>query len=121
MLTSLTFYLDMIGRRATDVRAKIEEAAVGVRLIAVLQQDGQDLDISDATTREICIRSPNGIDKTLTASFVTDGTDGRIYYDTIVTDLDELGAWKLAAHVVGPTFDRKSPSFGLFQVVASIC
>ncbi|MDB4726483.1 hypothetical protein OAF54_03510 [bacterium] len=121
MLTSLTYYLDLTGRRGTRPGARLETGAVGVRLICVLQEDNTNLDISAATTMNICLRAPSGGDKVLSAAFQTDGTDGAIYADTVLATLDEIGTWKISAQVIGPTYARKSPSFGTFQVTAPIC
>lgn len=121
MLASLTFYLDLVGRRGTRSTAAVEEGAVGLRLVCVLQEGSTDLDISAATTLEICLRAPSGADKTLTATFVNTGTDGKIYFDTLAGTLDELGKWKVSARVASATYDRKAPSYGLFTVVSPLC
>ena len=66
------------------------------------------VDISAATTKQLKLRSPTGIDKTTTAVFKTDGTDGVIQYTTITDDLDEQGVWELQAYVVTPSFTNHS-------------
>jgi hypothetical protein len=66
------------------------------------------VDISTATTKQIIFRKP---DKTLlekTASFVIDGTDGKLKYTTIANDLDINGKWNLQVRVVLPTGDWHS-------------
>lgn len=121
MLTSITFQLDLLGQRGTRSTAKLELDAIGARLICELQERSTAVDISDATTLNICLRAPSQADKTKTATFLTDGTDGKIYYDLVTGDLDEIGGWKISAQVIGPTYNRKSPSFGVFNVIAPIC
>jgi hypothetical protein len=37
-------------------------------------------------------------------NFVTDGTDGQYYYDTLVTDLDEKGTWSWQGYLAMPTW-----------------
>ena len=121
MLTSITFQLDLLGQRGTHSNAKLELDAIGVRLIVELLERSTVVPIADATSMNICLRAPSQADKTLAATFLTDGTDGRIYYDLATGDLDEIGGWKISAQVIGPTYNRKSPSFGIFNVVAPIC
>ena len=121
MLTSVTFFLDLLGQRGTKSNAKLELDAQGARLIITLQERDVAVDISDATTLNVCLRAPSQADKTFTGTFLTDGTDGSIYYDLQAGDLDEIGGWKISAQVIGPTYNRKSPSFGIFSVIAPIC
>jgi hypothetical protein len=60
------------------------------------------MDISTASTAELIFKSPSGVTKTKTASFVTDGTDGKIQYGTIDGDLNEIGTWRLQSKIVLP-------------------
>ena len=121
MLTTIIFYLDLLGRQATNSGYKVEQGAVGVRFVVEFQENGSPVDISAATTRNLCFRAPSGGDKVLSATFYTDGTDGRIYYDTEAVTLDENGSWRVSGHITAPTYERKAPSSGIFQVVSSIC
>ena len=74
-------------------------------------------DISDATLLEIIFRRPNPILTSFakTASFITDGVDGRITVTTVVGDLDTVGRWALEGHVVTPTGEFTSER-GFFDV-----
>jgi hypothetical protein len=65
--------------------------------------DGVVKNISDATTKEIKFKSPDGRNLVKTASFTTDGTDGNIQYKTTSGDLNISGTWKWQPHVVTPT------------------
>ena len=121
MLTILNIRLDLRGKTLVNTDWKIEQAAVGVRFVVQLLDDGNILDISAATTTEICLRTPSGADKVLTATFTNTGSDGKIEYNTIVTDLDELGRWKVGAHIITPTDERRTPTSALLTVVDSIC
>lgn len=58
------------------------------------------MDISSASTVELILKSPSGVSKTKTASFTTDGTDGKIQYITVDGDLDEIGTWRIQSKVV---------------------
>ena len=57
--------------------------------------DGDSVvDISSATVKQIKLRAPSGTVLTKDASFTTDGTDGKLEYTCIVSDLDEVGTWQ---------------------------
>lgn len=68
----------------------------------------REMDISDATETLIYLLKPAvdndtppvRLDKT--ASFVTDGTNGKIQYATIAGDLDLDGTYKIQARVTTP-------------------
>lgn len=44
---------------------------------------------------------PDGSVIVKTASYTTDGTDGKAYYTTASGDIDSLGIWRLQAKVYG--------------------
>jgi hypothetical protein len=121
MPTILNMRLDLRGKSVLNTDWQIEQGAVGVRFVVQLLDDGDIVDISAATTLEICLRAPSGGDKVKTATFTNTGSDGKIQFDTVVTDLDELGRWKVGAHVIAPTYERKTPTSALLTVVNSIC
>jgi len=121
MPTILEVQLDLRGKSVRNTDWKIEQGALGVKIIVQLTDDGSPVDISDATTRNICLRAPSGGDKVKTAAFTNTGSDGRIEFDTIAADLDELGRWKIGAHIIGPTYERKTPTSALLTVVDSLC
>lgn len=70
-----------------------------VRLIITMYEDGVVLDISTATVKSIIVKKPNGTTTTYTAIFLTDGTDGKIYYDTVAGDLDSAGTYKTQGQI----------------------
>lgn len=51
--------------------------------------------ISLATGFIFVFKKPSGSNLEVTPSFLTNGTDGVLYYDTLSTDLDEIGIWQL--------------------------
>lgn len=61
-------------------------------------------DISTATTKQIVITYPSSKTQVKTASFQTDGHDGRLTYTTGDGDLDEPGIYSVHAHLIMPTF-----------------
>ena len=64
-----------------------------------ITEDCVALNISAATVKEILLQKPSGAILTKAATFTVDGTDGRIYYSTLVGDIDEVGVWKIQARV----------------------
>lgn len=93
---------------------------IGV-LFDVLVTDYFDevIDLSSATTKEIILKKPSGKTVTKTASFVTDGIDGRISYLTIADDIDEVGVWQIQVHIVMPSSNWRS-EVGSFRVKANV-
>jgi len=61
------------------------------------------LDISSATTKTIYLRSPAGDVLTKSASFTTDGTDGKMQNSTIASDLSVAGTWGIQGLVASDT------------------
>lgn len=66
------------------------------------------IDISAASARKIIFEKPDATILKVDASFVTDGTDGKIKYITIgdpesqTGDLDQEGKWKIQGRVELP-------------------
>jgi hypothetical protein len=89
---------------------------IGFRLIATFVEDGVDVNISTATAKSIVLRSPAGIISTHSATFLTDGTDGIVYYATVSGDLDEVGIWKIQGiiSIGGGTYHSNITSFKVY-------
>lgn len=69
--------------------------------LTIVDQDGTAVDVSTATTKEIHLQPPSGDAVQKTASFTTDGSDGKIYYTTAsASDLNVAGTWEAQAYVV---------------------
>lgn len=65
-------------------------------------------DLTDATDIEILIKKPSGTIMTKTA-YVPVGltlADGKIAYETVDGDFDEVGKYKAQAHIVGASTDH---------------
>jgi hypothetical protein len=54
---------------------------------------------ASATVKTIKWKKPSGAVESRTASFVTDGSDGKIRYLTVAGDLDEIGTWEYQAYI----------------------
>lgn len=79
---------------------EIHKNDVGVRFRALIKDENNTVkDISTVTLKQIKLQKPSGDIITANATFVTDGTDGYVYYDTIDGDLNEVGLWRIQAYV----------------------
>ena len=82
----------------------------GVRFVwTVKDQAKAVVDISAATDLQGLFLAPDGglLSKDCmpggVGNFVTDGTDGQFYYDTLAADIDEKGEWSDQGYVELPT------------------
>jgi len=73
---------------------------IGTVFEATIMDGAVVVDISTATTKQLILRGPNGISKTKSASFTTNGTDGKLRYVTVANDLNVTGQWSWQAYVV---------------------
>ena len=73
---------------------------IGTVFVVTVKDGSSTIDISGATTKQIILVAPDGGKLTKTASFTTDGTDGKMQYAAVSGDLDEAGWWKLQGRVV---------------------
>lgn len=79
------------------------------------------LDIAGATDLLVCLLYPDtSTSHNFTGTFLTDGTDGQIYYDTVYnTDLSQLGLFQIQGKATlgsNPILTAK----GYFQVVTNV-
>lgn len=76
---------------------------IGTRFLLTIQESGSGVDISSASSISLIFKKPD--DEVIYRSGIlyTDGTDGKVYYDTISGDLDEAGQYKLQARVALPS------------------
>lgn len=82
--------------------------------------DGADLvDLSGSSSKVIKFEKPDGTDVEKTASFLTDGTDGIIYYTTESGFLDAEGVWKMQA-ILGFSTSQFRSDVKKFRVYSNI-
>lgn len=74
---------------------KLRVDDTNVRLICEIKEDDLALDISTASSMYIIIKKPDDSKLTKTGIFLTDGTDGQIYYDSISGDFDTSGLYRV--------------------------
>jgi len=61
------------------------------------------VDVSGQTAMSFIYKKPDGTTLTVTPSFTTDGTDGKVQYNTLTGNIDQAGVWCLQAEVTLPT------------------
>ncbi len=92
---------------------------IGSLFIVTLKEGTSIVDLSTATVKEFYFQKPDGTILTKTASFTTDGTDGKIQYTTIAGDLNVAGKWKLQAKITLPAWEGHS-GIGTFKVLPNL-
>lgn len=98
---------------------KIHIADIGTVIEIQFLDRGQPVDLTTATEKEIIFRTPKGILKTQSGTFVGteagDGTDGRIRWtSTLSTDWDIDGEWGIQGRVAfsgGTEFRSEKKTF----------
>jgi hypothetical protein len=91
-----------------------------VDFVITITEDCVAIDISGATSKLIYFTKPSGEVLTKTSSFVTDGTDGLIHYQTIDGDLDESGVWKIQARIELPGGGSHGTPIKTFKVYCNL-
>ena len=96
--------------------------AVGAPMTATIIDPATNaaLDISAATTMQFKVRKPDATVLTWAATFVSDGTDGKITYSTVDGDIDAAGTWLLEARIVLPSADWRTVTQRQFRVRGAI-
>lgn len=79
---------------------EIHVGDVGTRITLTFKDGTSVVDISGASTKQIWIADPSGNVAKETATFTTDGSDGKIYYDLVALDIDEAGDWQVQGYIV---------------------
>jgi hypothetical protein len=76
---------------------------VGTKILVTVQDGTSAVDVSGATAtnaKQIIIKKPSGTKLEKEAVFNSDGTDGKIYHNSILGDFDEAGTYKIQGKVV---------------------
>ena len=81
---------------------EIHQGDIGTAFTITIMDDATVVPIQSATvTKQIKFKKPSGVTVIKDASFVTDGTDGKMRWTTTtVDDLDEAGKWYLQVYLV---------------------
>lgn len=69
--------------------------------LRVVDEQGSPIDISAGTTLEYLVKKPGANGPiTMTANFVTDGTDGKLRHVVASGEIDTIGMWQIQTCVV---------------------
>jgi hypothetical protein len=100
--------------------AAIYDAFVGMVLQTTFEdQDGTALNLGSATVKTCRLTDPTGASRDLTATEVTDGTDGKFKYTTTDGDIDMSGRWQAQFYVEAGAYKVWSEING-FDVEANL-
>ncbi len=99
---------------------EIHKLDIGTVLTTTIKDGTSIVDISGATTKDIILGKPDGTSLTNAGTFTTDGTDGKIYYTTILNDLDQIGWWKIQGYIVSSSGGEWRSDIGNFEVHKNI-
>lgn len=83
-----------MGIRVGDIGTVIE--------ITIVDQDGNVVDISTASSKIFKLRRIGESSSPKDATFTTDGTDGKLRYVLADGDIDDVGQWDVQAHISFP-------------------
>jgi len=89
---------------SASTRNNIQIGAVGLVIELEVKEGYCPLDISDATIKNIIIKKPDNTVVTKPAAFESSGTNGLIYYKTVIGDLDQAGEYSVQAYLETPAF-----------------
>ena len=87
--------------------------------LTIVDTDKVSIDVSTAAVKYIYFQDPTGARMRKTATFTTDGTDGKIEYVTIAGDIDEVGTWQVQGYAetsLGKFYTEKMS----FQVLSTL-
>jgi hypothetical protein len=91
---------------------------IGTRFVINVQNNGQILDVS-TSTRMLSIKKPDSSVISGSGTLVSDGLDGKIYYDSKAGDLDQAGYYKLQL-TIGLASGSYHSNIHTFQVLNNI-
>ena len=100
-------------------QADIHNGDWGTVLTVTLIEAGAAVDISSTTTRQFIITRPDKTILTVTAVFVTNGTDGQLTYTTVAGDINQSGLYSLEAKVIYSTGQYYSYTYS-FNVLPNL-
>lgn len=76
---------------------------IGTRFLATIQDDGEIVDISNASAILMIFKKPSDNIIYRSGTLYEGGSEGKVYYDTVAGDLDEPGLYKLQGRVSIPS------------------
>ena len=83
--------------------------AIGTKLRWTVLDEGEVLDVSDASVMQLKLLKPDGSSTTKPLTFITDGTDGRVEYVVESGVLNISGTYKWQLYLaISPWSDHSS-------------
>lgn len=102
---------------------EIHQYDVGTQIRATITNSATDLpeDISGATTKKFWFRKPSNTILRRSGIFLTNGSDGVMYYNFASGELDECGIWRFQGYVIisGGNYHSDEHNFKVYQNVAT--
>lgn len=96
-------YTYLIPQVPTD-KNHIQAGATGLAIRLQIKEGNSAINLSTVTVKNIIIEKPDATLVSGSASFVTDGTDGIIYYISGSADLTQTGEYHAQAYLEMPGF-----------------
>jgi hypothetical protein len=94
---------------------------IGVRIILTVTENGIAKNISTATKKKIILRNAGSSSKVVKdATFLTDGSDGKVYYDLLAGDVSTAGTWSAQVYFEMGTFKGFTQPQEIFTGVANL-
>lgn len=110
-----------MGSNLSPIATQFAQVGDELRLIVqFVDQDGVIIDLAGNSLIEIKVGYPDGSSEDHAATLLTDGTDGKIYYDTDADDLNVSGFYVIQgkATVGGESFSTRTN--GILQVFDNV-
>jgi hypothetical protein len=68
-------------------------------ILTIKDQDGNIVDLSTCLSKSVIFQKPDLSSHTKAATFVTNGSDGKIYYTATSGDIEQDGFWRIQGRV----------------------
>ena len=91
-------------QQAHSDKNNIQVGATNLLITLELKEGYAPLNISLATVKNIIIEKPDDTLIISSGSFITDGSDGLLYYRTNGSDINLAGVYNVQAYLVMPDF-----------------
>lgn len=84
-------------------RSEIHLGDIGTVFKTTVKDGDTAVDLSAASVKNFLFRKPDDSVITRAATFVGNGSDGRLQYATVAGDLDQTGQWKSQIYIETPS------------------
>lgn len=101
-------------------KSEMHEGDVGTVIEMTCKDGSTVIDISGATTVQIIFQAPDGTLLTKTASFTTDGTDGKMRVTSESGDFTPAGLWRKQGRLAYASGNEWRSSIEEFYVLENL-